>query len=225
MIRLQEYWERVLAARLKIEKASAAKKEREKGLNSAKTLFAAGEKEIKELKNSLKQDELSLADMSARKARLEERKKIIHTEKELLALEKEIDLLTLDIGGLEDATLGLIDRLDELLKKQEILGGAVKEKENLLHDEAQKLEAESLVHQKVISENEDAFNSHIETLGGLYKSKFLKMIKSKDGTGIARVEGEICGYCNFKIPSHLAIDAGNDEKVVVCTNCGKFIYR
>jgi predicted nucleic acid-binding Zn-ribbon protein len=65
----------------------------------------------------------------------------------------------------------------------------------------------------------------LNQLPSMYKSKFVKMISSRDGKGVARVEGEICGSCNFKIPSFLAIEASKDDKVVNCTNCGKYIYK
>ena len=225
MVELQEYWSRVLTSRSKIEKASSTLKTLEKELNSMKTSLAASAREIKERKNSLKQDELTLTEMSARKIKLEDRKKIINTEKELQALEKEIDLLAVDISNTEDRTLGQIDELDAMQKSESLREESLKDKEKVISDETIKYEEATRGHQEIIRINEDTFNTKSESLNKLYKSKFLKMVTSKDGVGIARVEGEICGNCHFKIPSFLAIDAGNNDKVVVCTNCGKFIYR
>lgn len=225
MIKLQGYWDRVLSSRAQIEKAMVRVHSLEKELDAEKAAMAASEKKIKEMKSAVKQDELSLVEMSNRKLKLEERKTIIHTEKELQALEKEIDLITLDISALEDKTLGMIDDLDAMSRQGAAIGESIKEKERVFSEEKLVFEKETAGHKVTVRDNEEKFNAIVESLNPLYKSKFLKMIKSKDGTGIARVDGEICGNCNFKIPSHLAIDAGNREKVVICTNCGKYIYK
>jgi len=225
MIELQQYWDKIIASRSAIEKANGTIRILEKDLNEIKNGHASMVKINKELKSSLKQQELTLVEMSARIKKLEERKRIIHTEKELNALEKEIDVIKFDIGNLEEKTLSLIDDLDG---KEKELGGIeqfLEEKGRRLEAEKPKTAVETARHEDIIKVNVDKFNHLIEALPLSYKSKFLKMINSRDGKGIANVEGEICGYCNFKIPAFLAIDASKDNKVVNCTNCGKFIYR
>jgi len=225
MLEMQGFWNKVLAARSAIDRHADALRAQGRGLDAEKAALADSTRKITELKSGIKADELAIAEKSDRKKKLDDRKKIIATEKELQALEKEIDLLSLDIDALEDKTLGMIDTLDALEKQHRLLQESVNEKERSLASAAQKFEEEDRVHHAIIAENEEKFNSVAQTLGTLYRSRFLKIIKSRDGTAIARVEGEICGYCNFKIPSYLAIDAGKDDKVVACTNCGKFIYR
>lgn len=219
------YWDKALSARASIEKLQASVKAMEKDLAAAKSRFESMSKTAKELKNSIKLDELSLSEMSARITKLEERKKIIQTEKELKALEKEIDVIGFETGNLEEKALAMIDELDA---KEKILSGLqseIDEKTGKLEDEKAKTSADVAARESIMKENNDRFDALIDQLSALYKSKFLKMINARDGKAIARVEGEICGFCNFKIPSFLAIEASKDDKVVNCTNCGKYIYK
>lgn len=219
------YWDKALSARASIEKLQASVKAMEKDLAAAKSRFESMSKTAKELKNSIKLDELSLSEMSARITKLEERKKIIQTEKELKALEKEIDVIGFETGNLEEKALAMIDELDA---KERVLSGLqseIDEKTGKLEDEKAKTSADVAARESIMKENNDRFDALIDQLSALYKSKFLKMINARDGKAIARVEGEICGFCNFKIPSFLAIEASKDDKVVNCTNCGKYIYK
>jgi len=225
MVELQMYWDKALSARASIEKLQASVKAMEKDLAAAKSRFESMSKTAKELKNSIKLDELSLSEMSARITKLEERKKIIQTEKELKALEKEIDVIGFETGNLEEKALAMIDELDA---KERVLSGLqseIDEKTGKLEDEKAKTSADVAARESIMKENNDRFDALIDQLSALYKSKFLKMINARDGKAIARVEGEICGFCNFKIPSFLAIEASKDDKVVNCTNCGKYIYK
>lgn len=219
------YWDKALSARASIEKLQASVKAMEKDLAAAKSRFESMSKTAKELKNSIKLDELSLSEMSARIKKLEERKKIIQTEKELKALEKEIDVIGFETGNLEEKALAMIDELDAKEKVLSGLQSEIDEKTGKLEDEKAKTSADVAARESIMKENNDRFDALIDQLSALYKSKFLKMINARDGKAIARVEGEICGFCNFKIPSFLAIDASKDDKVVNCTNCGKYIYK
>jgi uncharacterized protein len=225
MVELQQYWDRVISSRAAINKINSSVQALQKDLIAARALYETLNKKAKELKNATKLDELTLTEMSGKIAKLEDRKKIIQTEKELHALEKEIDVIRFDIGTLEDKTLSMIDDLDLKEKDLTRLKSELEEKEKDFEIEKGKTVSEVTVHEAIVKENTEKFEVLQVQLAAMYKAKFLKMIGAREGKGIARVEGEICGFCNFKIPSFLAIDASKDDKVVNCTNCGKYIYK
>ncbi len=225
MVELQQYWDKVLHSRTVIDKIQASLKAFEKDLAAARSSFDSLSKKTKELKNAIKLDELALSEMSARIKKLEDRKKIIQTEKELQALEKEIDVIKFETGNLEEKTLAMIDDLELKEKELSRLQAEIDEKADNFEKEKAKTSSDIATHEGIIKENNDRFDALTDQLSTLYKAKFLKMINAREGKGIARVEGEICGFCNFKIPSFLAIDASKDDKVVNCTNCGKYIYK
>ncbi len=225
MIEMQKYWDLVMSSKAEIDTISSGLKALEKDLAARKSKLAVLGSVIKEMKTSLKQNELELADMTARIKKLENRKQSIQTERELKALEKEIEVLSFDSSTLEEKTLVLIDELDLKEKDYTRMYAEVKQHEEKLNAEKPAVEIKVSSQEDTIKKNETSFNSLIEKLSISHRSKFLKIIGSREGKAIARVAGEICGFCNRKIPASLAIDASKDDKVVNCSNCGKYIYR
>lgn len=225
MIELQKYWDAVTSSRSGIEKAMGVLKAIEKDLTAMKTSLNSLGGIIKERKTSLKQQELELADMAIRINKLGDRKRNIQTERELKAIDKEIEVLKFDTSSLEEKTIVLIDELDQKEKEYVQM-----EKEVLNHEEKFNSEKPAVVMEisrldEIIKNNEASFNALTGKLSPAHRSKFVKIIGSRDGKAIAKVEGEICGFCNRKIPASLAIDASKDDKIVNCSNCGKYIYR
>jgi predicted nucleic acid-binding Zn-ribbon protein len=225
MIELQGYWHAMLAAKNKIEQCEKIIRESENELSGFRKNLTGLTGEIKDLKASTKQHELDLDDKDGRIKKLEERKKIIHTQKELQALEKEIDMLKFEIGELEEKILALIDRLDEKEKDHAEMERVLMAKENQFSEKRRMLTADITSQERTARENEETFNGSIERISPAYRSRFIKILQSKDGTAIAKVEGEICGYCNFTIPASLAIEVSDSGTVGNCTNCGRFIYK
>lgn len=225
MIELQKFWDVVMSSRAMIEKATNALKAGEKEIAARRTKLGSLGAIVKELKTSLKQQELELADMAARINKLEDRKHNIQTERELKALDKEIEVLKFESSNLEEKTLELIDDLDLKEKEYAKMNAEVKQYEEKHNSEKPDFEIEISRHDETIKSNEALFNALIVKLSISHRSKFRKIIGSREGKAIARVEGEICGYCNRKIPASLAIDASKDDRIVNCTNCGKYIYR
>jgi predicted nucleic acid-binding Zn-ribbon protein len=225
MIELQKYWHAMLSAKNKIEQCEKIIRDFEDELSGSRKNLAGLSGEIKELKAAIRRHELDLDDKDGRIKKLDERKKIIHTQKELHALEKEIDVLRFEIGGLEEKILAMIDRLDEKEKDHADLERVVMAKENQFSEKRRMLTSDITVQERAARENEEKFNGTIDRLSPAYRSKFAKMLQSRDGTAVAKVEGEICGYCNFTIPPSLAIEVSDSATVGNCTNCGRFIYK
>lgn len=225
MVELQGFWNAVLSARRSIEKAGEKTRTLDSDAESVRKRCAVSDTAIRELKNTIRQHELDLKEREGRVARLEERRREITTERELKALDKEVDVIRFDIGALEEKTIALMDDLEKREGERRVLEEERIRKEALVEKERPVAEAEIARHGEVARVNEERFAGAAEQLSASYRAKFVKMIQSKDGTGVARLDGEICGFCNFKVPAHLAIQAGRDDTVTTCTNCGKYIYR
>jgi predicted nucleic acid-binding Zn-ribbon protein len=224
MIELQRYWHAMRSSRNKIEDSLGVIKKREDQLAGVKKAFSALGETIKELKGSVKRHELDLAEKDARIKMLDERKKNISTQKELSAVEKEIDVLKFDIGALEEKILALIDDLDEKEKRHLEIAEEILSEENRFAEKRRKLDEDMAEHEKKIKLNEEKFAGLIDRLGAAYKSRFVKMLNSKEGTAIAKLEGEICGNCNFSIPASLVMDTSRKDAITTCTNCGRYLY-
>ncbi|HEY1405586.1 MAG TPA: hypothetical protein VF857_03165, partial [Spirochaetota bacterium] len=54
--------------------------------------------------------------------------------------------------------------------------------------------------------------------------KFSKLISGKPFKGIAAINNNTCGVCNYTIPASLVHESMKDDALALCTNCGRFIY-
>ncbi len=225
MIRLQKHWSDMRAAESAIQRIHDSIRSIENEADSARKEIQKSEDVLKTKRISIKKHENDLRERETKIAGLEKRKDMIRTDKELKAIEKEIDVLRLEAENAEESALMLMEELD-LAEKHHAELEAVLEKIEKRLGEAQESSASSLAsHQETARVNREAFDTLVVDLSVKVRSKFEKLIGSREGVGIARVEGEICAFCNFKIPAHLAIAAGNDSATVNCTNCGRYIYR
>ena len=224
MIELQRYWHAILSSKNKIDRCNETIKKHETEQAVTEKALASLTDAIRELKRSIKQHELDLGDKDGRIKKLNGRKENISTTKELQAVEKEIDMLKFDIGALEEKILSLIDELDEKEKSHTQLSGRLQSEKSQFSEKRHALDEEISEHEQHIKINEEKYNGLIDQLASPYRSKFIKMLNSKDGTAIAKLDGEICGNCNFKIPASLVIETSRKDAITNCTNCGRFIY-
>ncbi len=225
MIILQKHWSDMRAAESAIQRIHDSIRSIKNEMDSARKEIEKSDAILKTKRIAIKNHENDLKERETKIASLEKRKDIIRTDKELKAVEREIDVLRLEAENAEESALLLMEELD-LAEKYHAELEAVLEKIESRLVEAQERSASSLAaHQETARVNRESFDSFVLDLSGKVRSKFEKLIGSREGVGIARVEGEICAFCNFKIPAHLAIAAGDDSATVNCTNCGRYIYR
>jgi predicted nucleic acid-binding Zn-ribbon protein len=225
MIRLQKYWSDMRAAESSIQKIADSIRSIENVANSARHEVEKSDAILKTKRTAIKNHENDLREREARIASLEKRKDVIRTEKELQAVEKEIDVLRLEAEHAEESALMLMEELDQAEKNHADLKALLVKEETRLDETKKKAESSISGHEEKVLLNRKSFDSLVAELSGKVRSKFEKLISSREGIGIARVEGEICGFCNFQIPAHLAIQAGDNSATVNCTNCGRYIYR
>lgn len=226
MIELQRYWDNILRAGSEIEKSENAIK-KWKGDVEAKIKQAADRKgEIKGTRAEISRNEVDLGEKDEKRKQIEERRHILKTEKEVAAIDKEFNKIKSDSGAIEERLVELYDNLEamesDLEKKEKELTELISESESEIKNLEERIASFSVSR----DENQRSFDGLIGELGPAVKARYIKHIKSGNGKGIVPIEGEdICGGCNFKIPSHLSQDVSKNDKLVNCTNCGRFIYR
>jgi len=224
MIRLQGFWDRVLEAQKNIEKWQENIAEAEKKAGTCAAAVESGEKEIKGIKNLLKQEELLLADLEEKAQKLSERKTIVQNEKELTAVSNELDKILEQKGESEEKIILMIDDIDEKEKTGRDLAVQLSEAQSSYEDKKSGLNEKIQQARDVISENSEKYVELLPELSNTVKARFDKLIKSKNGKAVGEIIGEVCSSCNFQIPSQLVADALKDDIIAVCTNCGRFIY-
>ncbi|MCU0821810.1 MAG: C4-type zinc ribbon domain-containing protein [Spirochaetes bacterium] len=226
MIELQRYWDGVLRALGEIEKAESSIKRYNKELEDTKRIFAGLEFDIKNIKMEIKQKEIDLAEKDDKGKKLENRRFSVKTEKELAAIDRELETINSERGSLEEKLIELFDRLEKKQSDRAAAENGLSEVSKRAGEQIKNLEERINNFRNSHAENKTGFDGLIGSLPPAVSSKFLRHTQSGNGKGIVSLQGqEICSGCNFKIPSHLAQEASKNEKLVNCTNCGRFIYR
>ena len=225
MIDLQKIWDEMTAFK---DEAARHGKSIQHWKASAMKAAADAESlrdEIKKLNAHIKERELELGERETLIKKLEDRRGLIKTEKELSALEHELSRAAGEKDAFEDELINSMDRLAALEKDFD-----EKSRENdtvqvQSEDDIRMLEGKINSCEEKARELMERFDVRLGNLQGELQSKFRKIISSKEGKAIAALDGSNCRACNTSIPVHIAMEAAKNEKIVNCTNCGRFLYR
>jgi len=224
MIELQEFWNKILEFQKSIARLKKTILFWERELSDFKKKVAAISDNITLNKMELKKYELELSATDDKLKKLYLRKDEVKNEREIKALEMEISDAENSKNTLEDKILSKIDEIEQFEKNFISMGDELVNKEKQVSDDLIKINEEIELMNKKIKKNEAEFNSLYGSLSTAVSQKFMKLLNSKEGKAISLINGEICTGCNFKLPPSVSIDAMNKEKLVSCTNCGRFIY-
>jgi len=224
MIELQYYWDNVLLAESEIARFTKSIDLWNKKKAEVNEFLLRKEQEIKSCRVKAKGTESVLSDIENRIKKLQAKKDNLKSEREIEAYQSELDKLIAEKDKFESETLLLMEEIDSAEREFEKLKQEYKETEVQVSSDIELLKNKIASEEKIAAEHRAKFNELSEKLSPQTKARFLKLISSKDGKAIAKLNGEICGHCNFVIPSSLAAEASKGEKIVSCTNCGRFIY-
>lgn len=224
MIELQHYWDNVVKSESEIDRCRKSIKTWESRLTEASAKVSDTEIKVKSLKVNLKKNELDLEETDVKIKRVEQRKNQLKSEREIEAQNNELVLLNDGKNKLEENIIELLDNLEKLeMKLNEYKNDFIESDKQTKHDiEGLNAKIKDLQAESDLFKNK--YNELLPSLSSETKSRFSKLISSKDGVAIAQLKGEICSRCNFQVPSSIALSASSQKKIETCTNCGRFIY-
>ncbi|TAL37094.1 MAG: hypothetical protein EPN93_06615 [Spirochaetes bacterium] len=225
MTELQRYWDSVLRGREEMEKCAKSIRHWRARMDDGTAGLAALDEEIKALKTEIGRKELDLADRDGKAKKLAQRRDMLKTERELEALGHEVAAINAERGALEEDLIRLMDTLDGRNAARVTAARDLEELSAQSGKDIAMLGERAARFEKTIAENQGKFDALLPTLGAAFRAKFQKLTLSPNGIAVARVEGETCGGCRMQIPAHVAQDASREDRIVNCTNCGRFIYR
>ncbi len=224
MIEMQHYWDKILECKKEIERAANTIVLYENNLAEEKKKLVLLQDDQRKLSSEIKKNELELNSYDEKISKLEGRRVLIKSERELEALNTELDKNKKESDEIEENLIQLMDTADELSAKEKEHTEKIKSKEKQTIEDIKNLKKK--IDETSLKENENQikFDKHSEDLTPSLKVRFLKLLNSKGGKAIGEVKDDICNNCNFQVPSSLTKDAASDDKTVICTNCGRFIY-
>ena len=224
MIELQRYWDVILSQKTEIERAqkNILHWQNENSEKQAKAKQAVDYGKALALK--IKEYETTLASLDSKIKKLEEKRLLLKSEKELNSLETEVDLTGEEKSTLEDKLLELMDKQEDVEDKIGKWQKVVSESDEQVQKDIQHINDKIKAYETEMAQYEEKFDLLFETLSQLCKSKFKKLLSSKEGKGIAELEGITCGCCRFSIPEFLVQEVSGGNSISNCPNCGRFIY-
>ena len=224
MIELQRFWDTVLRCRDEIKKAGDSikywKGQIDESAGSVETLRES----IRISKSSQRGREVELAVVEEKIARLESRRDTLRTEREADALQNELAAATSEKSVLEEEILLL---MDELESKNTILAKVEREAEEIgrqSESDIAMLEERIRRFTAQMDEHQARFEEGLSGLSASVRPKFVKLTGTANGKAIVRIDGEICEGCRVKVPFHLAGEVSKRDRVISCSNCGRFLY-
>ncbi len=224
MIELQHFWYIVMLKESEIERYKKSIQVWEKRLIDLKSTLNKKEDSLKNSRLKAKQSELTLEEIDAKILKIEQRKNIIKSERELEAQNNELKSLKEEKDAVENTVLELMDIIENSEAETSTLKKELDETIVQTDSDIRSLEVKIENCLNDAQNNKEKFNELLENLSPVTKTRFSKLINSKDGIAIAKLNGEICSRCNFQIPSSLAASTIKRESLNTCTNCGRFIY-
>jgi len=224
MIDLQGIWDRMMELREEGARCGKSIAHWRETTAKAEKETSVRKDQLKRLQASIKEKELDLADKESQMKKLEDRRGLIKTEKEMTALDHEYTLVRSARDALEEE---IINAMDAASAGEKDLAGMEKELGEMKARGAADIDALTLKKNGLESDAAEQlarFDARINDLSAELRSKFRKIISAKEGKAIARLEENTCGVCHTAIPVHIAMEAARNEKIMNCTNCGRFIY-
>ena len=224
MIELQHFWDNVMKAESEIVRYSKSIKIWESRLNEISANVSKTESKLKNSRLSLKKNELDLEEIDSRIGKTEQRKNQLKSEREIEAQNNELIRLNDTKEKLEGIILEFLEDVEKTENILTDLKNELSETDKQVKIDIEELNRKITECQKESEAYRNKFSELLENVPPVNRTKFSKLINSKDGVAIAKLDGETCTRCNFKIPSSIAVSALSRKKIEVCTNCGRFIY-
>ena len=148
----------------------------------------------------------------------------VKTNKEYSAIMVEIDSLKQENSELEDETLGLMERGDEL-------GGLIKKKEEELRVERERLTGEEEKNQERavgLEENRRVVEREREELAkkvdGSLLSSYERILRGKGGLALVPVRDDACQGCFMELPPQTINEIMKGDKIIYCERCSRILY-
>jgi predicted nucleic acid-binding Zn-ribbon protein len=224
MVNLQRLWDIIRKEKENIERAEKSIEFWIQKVSDLKKRTADLSARLQAFKVVTKTNENLLNELDQKLKTFEERKGIIKNEKELNALNSQIEKIVADRDLLENQILSSFDEIQESENTVENLQAETSDAEVQTENDIKILREKIIEHNREIDIAAAEFNRSAESLSVSYKTRFIKLLNSKEGKSIIPIKDGICSLCNNKQPPSIAMDVLKGDSIPICVNCGRFLY-
>ena len=224
MLELQDLWDSVMKLEAEVERSRKSIKLWENRNRELESGTVKADAEYKNINLKIKQDELELTSIESKIGKSESRRNMLKSERELDALDSELAKLESDRDTIETSVFTMMEKADELKIRLDSLKGELAESNVQTAKDIEGLNKKIVTMTAEAESGRKKFDTLKESLSPAVKSRFEKLIISKDGIAIAKLNGETCTRCNCLVPSSVASELQKNS-YAACTNCGRFLYQ
>ena len=148
----------------------------------------------------------------------------IKTNKEYEAYLREIEVFQKIKYDAEEEVISAMEEIERIagdLKKDEAM---VREAEVELERDGKDLEEEKKRLEQEMEVHRSKRKVLLEKIESENYSQYMKNMKRSGGLAIAPAENETCMGCNTNMPPQLYNDLKDNDKIIKCYYCGRFLY-
>lgn len=180
--------------------------------------------EIKTAQLSRKEKETEVEAQKEQMRKEHGKQHAVKTNKEYSALLEEIENIKKQISRLDDEQIELMEQIEdktkEVRRKEENLK---KEEEKFAHFKAEKEQDLARVKSNRDRKREERKQVTSE-LEAPFLENYKKVYQQRDHLAVTRYTNGICQGCNFTLPPQLGVEIKQDEKVIACPFCNRYLY-
>jgi predicted nucleic acid-binding Zn-ribbon protein len=223
MEELQRYIDALLREKSEIDTAQNSIKRMKADHETASEALAIRDKSLKQLKKLTSILEMKLKELDASVAHISEKLHSAQNEKALNDGTNELAGVNKEKGDVEEE---ILLNFESISAEEKSL--ASDKDASVNQNEVDKLKIEELTEriarlEAFIKEKEEKFKTGLLDLSPPVRSRFSKLVQSKDGKALVKIDHGVCLGCNNNVPPH-EVSQVNAGVVTTCTNCGKYLY-
>jgi predicted nucleic acid-binding Zn-ribbon protein len=224
LIELQEIDSSILSLNERIESLPERLNASKTNLDKATAAYKKVKTRHDELIKKKKGKDFDIDEKQEAINKLKTRTGAIKTNKEYEAYLREIELLEKIKYDAEEEVLSAMEEIESIaddLKSGEVM---VREAEVELEKDGKELEEEKKSLEQEMEVHRSKRNVLLEKIESDTYSQYMKNLKRSGGIAIAPAEDEICKGCNTNMPPQLFNDLKDNDKLIKCFYCGRFLY-
>ncbi len=148
----------------------------------------------------------------------------VRNPRQLSDLQREVQLLSREIGKVED-------RLLELMEALEAESAGTQRREGELADMQERLAAVRAKHESAgsrlrqeIAELEEKRSAKAGQVGPELLKRYERIRERSGNLGLVKVSGTTCPGCQVALPSELLKRLGAGRQALTCENCGRLLF-
>lgn len=224
MIRLQELCVGIVALQKQLAAIPGRKQELEQSLAHHRAAVAKAKDELADLQKSHRQMEGELGLVETKINKYQEQLMAVKTNREYSAMQTEIENVKKEGSALETKIL-------QAMESGDLLDQAIKEKEQTLKAEEQRVAAGLAViaeEEKELREQESKKESEKKQVEASLEpglvADFAKIAEARGGVAVCRVAAGLCEGCSVRVRPSVFQQMRRDGGLHRCENCRRYLY-